>query len=212
MRATALIVTALVAASLSAPALAGKTRSSFSTTITMNGTTYQYYGASTCPDGTGALRYNRKWYCSDAQMKVASAPTDTTTTTTETSTSSGSTTTDTTASTGTTDTTSGTTTTDTGSTTTTTTTPTSYNAQLSWTIPTTRADGTALTAAELAGYEIYYTNDSGTVSAVVPVSGGSTATTTVASMTPGNYSFAISAIDSTGLKSSLSSVVSVSFR
>jgi hypothetical protein len=210
------LLSALVAVSLSAPVLAAKPQKSFSTTITWNGTTYQYYGSSTCPDGSAALRYNRKWYCSDSQMKVASTTTDTTTTdsgsttSTDTTTSSGSTTTDTTAST---DTTSGTTTTtDTSTSTSATTAPTSYSAQLSWTIPTTRSDGTALTASELAGYEIYYTDDTGSVSAVVPVSGGSTASTTVASMAPGNYSFAISAIDSAGLKSSLSSVVSVSFQ
>jgi hypothetical protein len=200
MRVITLLTTALVAAAISTPALAGKSKNSFSKTITYNGTTYQYYGSSTCPDGSAALRYSRKWYCSDSQMKVASTTT----------TSSGSTTTDTTASTGTTSGT--TTTTDTSTSTSTTTAPTSYSAQLSWTIPTTRADGTALTASDLAGYEIYYTDDTGSVSAVVPVSGGSTASTTVASMTPGKYSFAISAIDSAGLKSSLSSVVSVSFQ
>jgi hypothetical protein len=199
MRVITLLATALVAAAISTPALAGKSKNSFSKTITWNGTTYQYYGSSTCPDGSAALRYSRKWYCSDSQMKVASSTTSaSTTTTSSTGTTSGSTTT-----------------TDAASstiTTTTTTTPTSYSAQLSWTIPTTRADGTALTASELAGYEIYYTDDTGSVSAVVSVSGGSTASTTVASMAPGNYSFAISAIDSAGLKSSLSSVVAVSFQ
>lgn len=89
--------------------------------------------------------------------------------------------------------------------------PATYNAQLSWTIPTTRADGTALTASELAGYEIYYTNDAGSVSAVVPVSGGSAVSTTVSSLASGSYSFSISAIDTSGLKSALSTVATVTF-
>lgn len=89
--------------------------------------------------------------------------------------------------------------------------PATYNAQLSWTIPATRADGTALTASELAGYEIYYTNDTGSVSAVVPVSGGSAVSTTVSSLASGSYSFSISAIDTSGLKSALSTVATVTF-
>lgn len=90
---------------------------------------------------------------------------------------------------------------------TTTTTPVTQTAQLTWTIPTTRADGTALAVSELAGYEVYYTNDSGSVSVTLSVSGASTVSTTVASLTTGNYYFSISAVDSTGLKSALSSVV-----
>lgn len=97
------------------------------------------------------------------------------------------------------------------STTTTTTAPVVHTAQLSWSIPATRADGTALTASELAGYEVYYTNDSGSVAATVPVSGGTTTVASVSSLSSGNYSFAISAIDTSGLKSALSSVVAVSF-
>jgi len=82
---------------------------------------------------------------------------------------------------------------------------------LSWSIPTTRVNGTALNLSELAGYEIYYTNDSGSVSKTVSVSGGGAVSYTVASIAPGSYHFAISAIDSAGLKSSLSSVVDATF-
>jgi len=46
---------------------------------------------------------------------------------------------------------------------------------------------------------------------VVPISGGSIASTTVSSLTSGNYSFAVSAIDTAGLKSSLSTVVAINF-
>lgn len=96
-------------------------------------------------------------------------------------------------------------------TTTTPTTPTTYSATLSWTIPTTRADGTALTASELAGYEIYYTNETGSVSSVVPVSNGTAVSTNVTSLASGNYSFSISAIDTSGLKSELSTVATINF-
>ena len=85
-----------------------------------------------------------------------------------------------------------------------------YSANVAWTIPTTRADGSALSASDLAGYEVYYTNDSGTVSAVVPVAGGTTASTLVSNLASGNYYFSVSAIDTGGLKSALSSLVSVS--
>ena len=61
------------------------------------------------------------------------------------------------------------------------------------------------------GYEVYYTNSTGTVSQVLPVSGGSTASTTVSSLSSGSYSFSVSAIDTTGMKSALSTVVAISY-
>jgi len=174
----------------SGEAAAGKTSYSTSSTMTYNGVTYNYSSTSTCPDGTAALRYQRKWWC-PATTTTATAPTSTTTSSTTTTTT--------------------TTTSPTTTTTTVSTAPVVYAAQLSWSIPATRADGTALSASELAGYEVYYTNDSGSVAATVPVSGGTTTAASVSSLSSGNYSFAISAIDTTGLKSALSSVVAVSF-
>ena len=96
-------------------------------------------------------------------------------------------------------------------TTTATATPVSYNASISWSIPATRADGTPLSTGELSGYEVYYTNDSGSVNVAVPVSGGSTANTVVSSLASGNYYFSISAIDTGGLKSALSAMALVTF-
>lgn len=89
--------------------------------------------------------------------------------------------------------------------------PVAYSASVSWEIPSTRADGTPLPADELSGYEIYYTNDSGSVAASVPVAGGSTAATVVSNLTSGNYYFSIAAIDSNGLKSALSTMAAVTF-
>jgi hypothetical protein len=87
----------------------------------------------------------------------------------------------------------------------------SYSAQLSWSIPTTRTNGTALTVGELAGYEIYYTNDLGSVAVTVPVSGGTSTSYTIPNIAAGTYHFSISAIDSNNLKSGLSPVVNVTF-
>jgi hypothetical protein len=89
--------------------------------------------------------------------------------------------------------------------------PSSYNASLSWTIPSTRTNGTPLAISELSGYEVYYTNDSGSVNAVVPISGGSTAKAVVKNLASGKYYFSISAIDTGGQKSSLSTMASISF-
>lgn len=174
----------------SGEAAAGKASYSTSSNMTYNGVTYSYSSTSTCPNGTAALRYQRKWWC-PATTTSATAPATTTATSTTTTTT--------------------TTTSPTSTTPTVSTAPVVYAAQLSWSIPATRADGTALSAGELAGYEVYYTNDSGTIAATVPVSGGTTTAASVSSLSSGNYSFAISAIDTTGLKSSLSSVVAVSF-
>jgi len=80
---------------------------------------------------------------------------------------------------------------------------------LSWQIPTTRANGQALTVGELSGYEIYYTNDSGSVNTVYPVSGGSTTNVDIGNLSAGTYTFAMSAIDTSGAKSTLSAVVTV---
>ena len=97
----------------------------------------------------------------------------------------------------------------TGGSTTTTTTPKTYNASVSWAVPSTRADGTPLSVSELSGYEVYYTNDSGSVNISLPISGGSTASTMVNNLASGNYYFSISAIDAAGLKSVLSTVASI---
>lgn len=155
---------------ISGEAAAGKSTFTASSTIVYSGATYSYSSSSTCPNGTAALRYERKWWCPAVSTSTSTSSTSTTITA-----------------------------------------PATYNASLSWTIPTTRADGTPLTASELAGYEIYYTTDTGSVSAVVPVTGGSANSTTVSSLKSGNYSFSISAVDTNGLKSALSTVTTINF-
>jgi hypothetical protein len=82
---------------------------------------------------------------------------------------------------------------------------------LTWQVPTTRANGQALTASELSGYEIYYTTDNPNVSGTFTVSGGTTTTYDANNLAAGTYYFAMSAVDSTGAKSALSTVVTVTF-
>ncbi|MDB6063630.1 MAG: hypothetical protein JWM78_3733 [Verrucomicrobiaceae bacterium] len=82
----------------------------------------------------------------------------------------------------------------------------SYRANLSWTIPATRADGTALQASELAGYEVYWTRSSDSAKGTIKVGNGESAVAAFEAYTPDTYYFAISAIDNKGLKSTLSSV------
>lgn len=88
---------------------------------------------------------------------------------------------------------------------------TTYSANLNWSAPSTREDGTPLALSELKGYEIYYTSEDLNVSQTVSVSGASTASHKVSNLKAGTYYFAISAIDIKGAKSSLSPMVSAKF-
>lgn len=104
---------------------------------------------------------------------------------------------------------SGTTTTPTTPTSPTTPAATAHTLQLSWTIPSTRENGTALTLSELSGYEIYYYAEGSSSGAgeVVPVSGGTSTSTKVTINGSGTYYFAIAARDNAGLLSNLSNYV-----
>ncbi|MDB6063629.1 MAG: hypothetical protein JWM78_3732 [Verrucomicrobiaceae bacterium] len=82
----------------------------------------------------------------------------------------------------------------------------SYVANLSWTIPSTRADGTVLKATDLAGYEVYWTRSIDSAKGTIKVGSGATAMAAFEAYTPDTYYFAVSAIDTKGLKSSLSVV------
>lgn len=95
----------------------------------------------------------------------------------------------------------------------------SQDVSISWTPPTTRADGTALSTSDLAGYEIYYTTDvampaipDATNTGLVSVSPGSMTTKVITlSLAPRTTAykiyFAMSAIDTAGRKSALSNLV-----
>lgn len=84
---------------------------------------------------------------------------------------------------------------------------TTYSAQLSWAIPTQRDNGQALAAADISGYEVYYTADDPARSGAVKVNGGATASVSVSNLAAGKYYFTIAAVDRSGLKSQLSNMV-----
>jgi hypothetical protein len=89
---------------------------------------------------------------------------------------------------------------------------------LSWTAPTTRVDGTALTAEEIKEYRVYYTIDGQSPSEGVPivVSGTSASETVTLELTPRVepyvISFAITTVDTDGLESAQSETVSKTFQ
>lgn len=88
--------------------------------------------------------------------------------------------------------------------------PATFSLNLSWSIPSARENGQALALSELAGYEIYYVVDGVSVTdRTIAVTGGAVVTYKVSDLPAGSYNFAITAIDSTGVKSALSSVVAV---
>lgn len=82
------------------------------------------------------------------------------------------------------------------------------NATLTWTAPTQREDGTALTA--ISGYRIYYGRTSGSLTTSVNVSSGLT-TYVVENLAAGTWFFAMTTLDSAGLESARTSEVSKSF-
>lgn len=84
--------------------------------------------------------------------------------------------------------------------------------QLSWTAPTTRANGTALPSSEIAGYEIYMaTSTSGPFNTVVTVDGNVTRAI-VKDLAPGTYYFGITTLDTNGLESTMSQVRSLTIQ
>ncbi|MEJ0038465.1 MAG: putative Ig domain-containing protein [Gammaproteobacteria bacterium] len=84
--------------------------------------------------------------------------------------------------------------------------PVTGSATLSWTPPTTRADGSTLT--DLAGYYIHYGTSAGTYTQTIPLSGTGLATYTIDNLSAGTYYFTVTAYDSAGAESPLSNVVS----
>ena len=81
------------------------------------------------------------------------------------------------------------------------------SAVLSWSIPTTRADGSPIAVSEIAGYEIYVLAEGTGVSSVITVTGGTTTTYTVMGLSPDTYDFSMAAKDTAGNLSALSPVV-----
>ncbi|HEY3698047.1 MAG TPA: hypothetical protein VGK97_01860 [Spongiibacteraceae bacterium] len=82
-----------------------------------------------------------------------------------------------------------------------------YRANISWNIPTKRTNGAVLRMSELKGYEIYWTRTGDNARGTIKVNTNSQVSTAFDVYTPSTYYFAVSAIDTRGLKSPLSTMV-----
>lgn len=87
----------------------------------------------------------------------------------------------------------------------------SHSIHITWTVPTTRVDGSALAATALAGYRLFYSREDSSASedAVVAIDGGNTTSADLTLAVAGTYLFAITAVDTDGVESELSTPVSV---
>jgi hypothetical protein len=79
-------------------------------------------------------------------------------------------------------------------------------ATLSWVPPTENTDGTALT--NLAGYRIHYGTNADALTQEVSINTTGTTTYMITDLAPATYYFAIKAVTTNGVESSLSSVAS----
>jgi hypothetical protein len=79
-------------------------------------------------------------------------------------------------------------------------------ATLSWTPPTTKQDGSALT--NLAGYKLYYGTTPRSYSSTIVVANPGISTYVVENLLPATYYFVVTAFDSAGLESSFSNEAS----
>jgi hypothetical protein len=86
------------------------------------------------------------------------------------------------------------------------------SALLSWSVPTTRANGTPLAVSELSGYEIYVLSESTGESTVISVPDPLLTTYTLNGLPGDIYHFAVGAVDTGGLISDLSGIVSKDLR
>jgi hypothetical protein len=82
------------------------------------------------------------------------------------------------------------------------------SATLSWSVPTTRADGSPLATSEIAGYEIYMIAESTGLRSVITVSDSAATSHTVSGLPADTYHFSMVALDTSGNPSELSAVVS----
>ena len=84
--------------------------------------------------------------------------------------------------------------------------PTSGSATLSWDAPTTDTNGQPLT--NLSGYRIYYGESKTTLTETVNLTGTGLQTYVIDNLNAGTWYFAIKAVNSAGVESALSNVVS----
>ena len=80
------------------------------------------------------------------------------------------------------------------------------NVTLSWSPPTTNADGTALT--NLAGYRIHYGRSAGTLDTTIVISNPGTIRWVIENLSPATWYFSMSSYNANGIESTRSGVVS----
>lgn len=84
------------------------------------------------------------------------------------------------------------------------------NANLRWQPPVEREDGTPLASTELAGYYVYYGQDATlAVAEKLWIPNGDTTTKTITDLGRGSWHFAVTAVDTRGLESIKSSIVTL---
>jgi hypothetical protein len=79
---------------------------------------------------------------------------------------------------------------------------------LNWTAPSTRADGTPLSLADIDGYHIYFGNSSGNYPDVIDVADGTAQSASVTDVPAGTYYLVMTTYDNTGLESAYSEEIS----
>jgi len=85
---------------------------------------------------------------------------------------------------------------------------TTTSVKLTWSIPTSRENGDPLFVAELAGYEIYVVAETSGQDQMFPVNDPLATSKTIMNLTADTYYFSISSIDSDGLRSAPSDLIS----
>ncbi len=85
-----------------------------------------------------------------------------------------------------------------------------HTATLTWDAPLTRMNGDSIAMGELQGYEIVYGHSADRLDNTITISSASTTTHTIENLDSGDWYFAVRAIDTEGLTSPLSQVVSKS--
>lgn len=86
----------------------------------------------------------------------------------------------------------------------------SNTAKLSWNAPMTRVSGESIAMGELSGYKISYGRDPEALDEEVTIDEASTTSHTIENLSQGKWYFAVQAVDTEGLESPLSTVVTKS--
>ncbi len=80
------------------------------------------------------------------------------------------------------------------------------SADLSWQIPTTRTDGTALALSEIGGFRIYMGSTSENLTMIVDLENGATTSYSVTGLAAGSYYFSVTTYDADGNESQYSNI------